>query len=46
MLAKLPSMVAPKDDDGVLAQTEAVELVEHLADLGACHGTDHEGGSL
>lgn len=34
VLAKLPTVVAPEDDDGVAAQIEAVELVEHASDLG------------
>ncbi len=34
MIAEMPAMIAPEDDDRVVAQVEAVELVEYLADLG------------
>ena len=33
MFAEFPAMVAPQDDDGVVAQTKAIQFVEHLADL-------------
>ena len=34
VLAQLVPVVAPKDDDGVLAEVEAIELGENAADLG------------
>ena len=33
MLAELPAVVAPKDDDGVVGKAEPVERIEELADL-------------
>ena len=41
MLAQVPAVVAPKYDDCVVGQAEAVELVEQLADLGV--GIAHAG---
>ena len=33
MLAEVVAMIAPKHDDGIVAQLESIECVEHAADL-------------
>ena len=34
VLAEFPTVIAPENHDGVLAQVEAVEFVEHATELG------------
>ena len=34
VVAEVPTVIAPEDDDGIFGETEAVEFGEHFTDLG------------